>query len=327
MSEIAAQVVVPDTEPDGRIEFQTDNTQPVLGSAEPRRRNLAHREKWAALILLIPAIIGFVLFWIIPTIRGVFYSTTDFNLLSDPNSVGLANFRNMLSDETMWMAFRVTIYFVVLNVVLGTVLSLATAAIMQRLRLRSWVRSVMLLPWLVPNVAIGLIWAWLLDGNLGYLNQVFRRLGLPILTLLNSSQAMPILVGISIWAGLGYGALMFYAGMMQVPTDFYEAGQIDGASETRMFFSITLPLIRPILALMLVLSAIGSFQVFDLVVIGYGGNPIPEVRTIFFFIYQQAFTFFRMGYASAVALLLAAILAVLTVVQMRMLRGNQSELS
>ncbi|MCL2594592.1 MAG: sugar ABC transporter permease [Promicromonosporaceae bacterium] len=252
---------------------------------------------------------------------------TDFNLLSDPNFIGFDNFREMFGDSGMWNSLRVTIYFVLGNVIIGTSLALISAALMQRLRLKSWVRSAMLLPWLVPNVAIALVWAWLLDANLGFVNQLFRNLGIPTLSFFNETQAMPMIIGIAVWAGLGYTSLLLFAGMTQVPVEQYEAGAIDGASETRMFFKITLPLIRPVLALVLVLSAIGSFQVFDIVLIGYDASPIPAVRVIFFFIYQNAFSFFRMGYASAVAIFLAIILGALTMIQMRLMRANRSDLS
>lgn len=291
------------------------------------RKPIHRREKWAAMVLLAPATIGFGLFWILPSIRGIWYSMTDFNLLSEPTFIGMDNFRELASDSTAHQALLVTLQFVVFSVVLGTLLALVTAALMQRLRLKTWVRSILLLPWLVPNVAIALIWAWLLDGNLGFLNQVMRNIGLPGVSFFNDAHAMPIIITIGIWSGLGYTALLFFAGMTQVPVEMYEAGAIDGASETRMFFNITLPLIRPVIALVVVMSAIGSFQVFDLVMIGYGGNPIPAVRTIFFYIYQQSFEFLRMGYGSAIALVLAIILGVMTAIQMRVMRANRSDLS
>jgi multiple sugar transport system permease protein len=271
--------------------------------------------------------VGFVVFWILPSARSVWYSLTDFDLLNEPQFIGLDNYRELLSDDVARNSLVVTIQFVVASVVLGTVLALLTAALMQRLRLKTWVRSILLLPWLVPNVAIALIWAWLLDGQLGYLNHLLHAVGLPGVSFYNASQAMPIIIAIGIWSGLGYTALLFYAGMTQVPNEMYEAGAIDGATETRMFFRITLPLIRPVIALVVVMSAIGSFQVFDLVLIGYGGNPIPAVRTIFFYIYQQSFAFFRMGYGSAIALVLAVILGALTAIQMRAMRANRSDLS
>lgn len=293
----------------------------------PTRRPIHHRERWAALALLVPAMVGFVVFWILPSARSVWYSLTDFNLLNDPQFIGLDNYTELISDEVARSSLLVTFQFVFFSVVVGTLLSLVTAAMMQRLRLKTWVRSILLLPWLVPNVAIALIWAWLLDGQLGYLNHLMNAVGLPGVSFYNASQAMPIIIAIGIWSGLGYTALLFFAGMTQVPTEMYEAGSIDGATEARMFFSITLPLIRPVIALVVVMSAIGSFQVFDLVLIGYGGNPIPAVRTIFFYIYQTAFGFFRMGYGSAIALVLALILGALTAIQMRAMRANRSDLS
>ncbi|WP_158372605.1 carbohydrate ABC transporter permease [Cellulosimicrobium cellulans] len=303
-------------------------SSPAEAEGEPRaRRPIHHREKWAALVLLVPAMVGFLVFWILPSGRSVWYSLTDFDLLNEPQFVGLDNYRELLTDEVARNSLVVTIQFVVASVVLGTVLALLTAALMQRLRLKTWVRSILLLPWLVPNVAIALIWAWLLDGQLGYLNHLLHNVGLPGVSFYNASQAMPIIIAIGIWSGLGYTALLLYAGMTQVPNEMYEAGAIDGATEKRMFFQITLPLIRPVIALVVVMSAIGSFQVFDLVLIGYGGNPIPAVRTIFFYIYQQSFAFFRMGYGSAIALVLAVILGALTAIQMRAMRANRSDLS
>ncbi len=303
-------------------------SSPAEAEGEPRaRRPIHHREKWAALVLLVPAMVGFVVFWILPSGRSIWYSLTDFDLLNDPQFIGLDNYRELLTDEVARNSLVVTVQFVVASVVLGTVLALLTAALMQRLRLKTWVRSILLLPWLVPNVAIALIWAWLLDGQLGYLNHLLHAVGLPGVSFYNASQAMPIIIAIGIWSGLGYTALLLYAGMTQVPNEMYEAGAIDGATEKRMFFQITLPLIRPVIALVVVMSAIGSFQVFDLVLIGYGGNPIPAVRTIFFYIYQQSFAFFRMGYGSAIALVLAVILGALTAIQMRAMRANRSDLS
>lgn len=294
---------------------------------KPSRTSIRSGEKWAALVLLIPALVGFGVFWILPTISGMWYSVTNFNLLSEPDFIGLDNFRELATDPVAVSSMKVTLQFAIFSVGIGTVLSLITAALMQRLRLKVWVRSILLLPWLVPNVAIALIWAWLLDGNLGYLNRLMQGIGLPGVSFYNDAHAMPIIIAIGIWAGLGYTALILFAGMTQVPTEMYEAGAIDGASEARMFFSITLPLIRPVIALVVVMSAIGSFQVFDLVMIGYDGNPIPAVRVIFFYIYQQSFAFFRMGYGSSIALVLALVLAALTVIQMRVMRANRSDLS
>ncbi|MBG6237728.1 multiple sugar transport system permease protein [Mycetocola sp. CAN_C7] len=293
----------------------------------PGPSRLRRAEKWAALVLLLPALLGFVVFYLYPTVRGVWYSMTDFNLLNDPTFLGMANFEELAADPQVWDSLRITAVFAVVNIAIVMVLALGLAAFMQRLNLRNWVRSLLLLPWLVPNVAIALIWGWLLDANVGYLSQLLKSVGISGVSFYNGDAALGIIIVISVWSGLGYTALLLYAGMLQVPNELYEAAALDGASETRMFFRVTLPLIRPVLALVLVVSLIGSFQVFDLVQVGYGNNPIPEVRVIYYYIYQQAFSFYNMGYASAIAILLVVILGALTVVQMRLMRANRSDLS
>ncbi|GGM38476.1 sugar ABC transporter permease [Promicromonospora citrea] len=288
-----------------------------------RRRS----DVWTAALLLGPALAGFAVFYVSPTLRGAYYATTDFTLLNEPAFVGADNFRALLADEQVWTSLRITAVFAVANLVLMLVLALGLAALMQRLRLRTWVRSLLLLPWLVPNVAIALIWGWLLDANVGYLKNLLDAVGITGVTFFNPDAALWIVVVISVWSGLGYTALLLYAGMLQVPAELYEAGALDGAGETRMFFRLTLPLIRPVLALVLVVSLIGSFQVFDLVQVGYGNNPIPEVRVIYYYIYQQAFSFYKMGYASAVAVLLVVLLGALTYVQLRLMRADRSDLA
>ncbi len=288
----------------------------------------------AAVVLLAPALLGFAVFWVWPAIRGFGYSVTDYNLLNQGEYIGGANFATVITDAQVWRSLGITVSFAVGSLVVTLILAMLLAALMQRLRTKTWVRAGLLLPWLVPNVAIALIWAWLLDANVGYLKGVLDAVGnatglsfLTNVTFYNSDAALNIIILIGVWSGVGYTSLLLFAGMMQVPTEYYEAGAIDGASETRMFFRITLPLIRPVIALVVVVSLIGSFQVFDLVQVGYGSKPIAEVRVIYYYIYQQAFEFFKMGYASAIALLLAVILAGLTLIQLFLLRANRSDLA
>lgn len=312
-------------------------TAPVAPDEGRARRRTAPANRGhgtAAVILLIPALAGFLIFWIYPAIKGFGYSVTDYNLLNQGKYVGAANFQAVISDGQVWQSLKITAVFALGSIVVSLTLAMILAALMQRLRTKTWVRAGLLLPWLVPNVALALIWAWLLDANVGYLKGVLDRVGRALnldflvnFTFYNTEAALNIVILIGVWSGVGYTALLLFAGMMQVPTEYYEAGAIDGASETTMFFRITLPLIRPVIALVVVVSLIGSFQVFDLVQVGYGGKPIPEVRVIYFYIYQQAFDFLKMGYASAIALLLAIILAVLTLVQLRLLRANRSDLA
>ena len=140
-------------------------------------------------------------------------------------------------------------------------------------------------------------------------------------------RALPSIALINTWAYTGYTALLLYAGMLQIPQHLYESAALDGAGELRMFRKITLPLLRPVLALVLVVSLIGSFQIFDTVAVTTAGDPAGATRVIYFYIYQQAFTYFHMGYASAAAMVLVVILGLLTFVQMRLLRASRSDLA
>src|SRR5690349_24895414 len=222
---------------------------------------------------------------------------------------------------------RVTGYYVVLNIGSQTLLALGLAALMHRLTRSVVLRAALLLPWLVPNVTVGLLWMWLLDANLGFVNHLLVALGLSNQGFLTDPHlAMPSIALINTWAYTGYTALLLYAGMLQIPQHLYESAALDGAGELRMFRRITLPLLRPVLALVLVVSLIGSFQIFDTVAVVYQGRPIPQVRVIYFYIYQQAFTYFHMGYSAAVAMVLVVILGVLTAVQLWLLRASRSDL-
>lgn len=287
-----------------------------------RRRD----DRWVAPLFIAPVLIGFAVFYVYPTVKGVWFSLTDYSLLNSPAYVGGANYAHLLHDEQFWNALKVTAYYVLVNIVSQTVLALGLATLMHRLTRSVVLRATLLLPWLVPNVTVGLLWAWLLDANLGFVNHLLHATGLGGVSFYSPVWAMPSVALVNTWAYTGYTALLFYAGMLQIPQHLYESASVDGAGEIRMFRRITLPLLRPILALVLVVSLIGSFQIFDTVAVVYQGRPIPEVRVIYFYIYQQAFSFFHMGYASAVAMVLVVVLGLLTFVQLRLLRASRSDL-
>lgn len=295
----------------------------TAGAGKKRVRD----DRVAAAIFLIPTFVGFFVFYVYPALRGLWYSFTDFNLIGDAHYVGLDNYARAIGDKEVWNAFAVTIAYALYNIIGQTFLGLLLAALMQRFARSTWVRSLLLLPWLVPNVAIALIWGWLLDSNIGYVTHLLSYIGIDGVTFYNAHAAMPIVAGINIWAYTGYTALLLYAGMLQIPGELYESAALDGAGEGRMFFSITLPLLRPVLVLVLVMGLIGSFQIFDTVQIGYAGHPIPAVRVIYYYIYQQGFTFLKMGYASAVAMLLVVVLAIFTAIQLRLMRAGSSDLA
>jgi multiple sugar transport system permease protein len=299
------------------------NDAPAADTVRRRRRD----DRYIAPLFILPVLIGFTVFYLYPTIRGVWFSFTDYSLLNTPSFVGDANYTKLVHDPQFWNALKVTGYYVGINIGSQTVIALGLAALMHRLTRSVVLRATLLLPWLVPNVTVGLLWAWLLDANLGFANHLLRDVGLSGVSFYSPTWAMPSVALVNTWAYTGYTALLFFAGMLQIPQHLYESASVDGAGELRMFWRITLPLLRPILALVLVVSLIGSFQIFDTVAVVYRGQPIPEVRVIYFYIYQQAFSFFHMGYASAVAMTLVVLLGLLTFVQLRLLRASRSDLA
>lgn len=290
------------------------------------RRSRRRDDRKVAVLFIAPVLIGFAIFYVYPTARGMWFSLTDYSLLNSPNYVGGANYAHLIHDEQFWNSLKVTAYYVLINIGSQTLLALGLATLMHRLTRSVVLRATLLLPWLVPNVTVGLLWAWLLDANLGFANHLLHAMGFGGVSFYSPSWAMPSVALVNTWAYTGYTALLFYAGMLQIPPHLYESASVDGAGEIRMFRRITLPLLRPILALVLVVSLIGSFQIFDTVAVVYRGTPIPETRVIYFYIYQQAFSFFHMGYAAAVAMALVVILGLLTFVQLRLLRASRSDL-
>ncbi|GAA3591545.1 sugar ABC transporter permease [Nonomuraea rosea] len=313
-----------------RAEERSQVAEPSDDAGTPRRSRARPRDdRRAAWIFLIPALAGFVIFYGYPSVRGFWYSLTDFNLLNDPEFVGADNYTKVLQDPQFWHSIQVTAYYVVINIGSQMLFGLLLAGIMHRLTRSVALRAMLLLPWLVPNVTVALLWIWLLDADLGFVNHLLKALGLGTVGFFVSPDwAMPTIGLVNSWAYTGYTALLLYAGMLQIPPHLYESAALDGAGELRMFRSITLPMLRPVLALVLVVSMIGSFQIFDTVAVAAGGaGATSAIRVIYYFIYQQAFQYFHMGYASAAALLLALVLGVLTVVQMRLLRASRSDLA
>jgi multiple sugar transport system permease protein len=285
-------------------------------------------DRRAAWWFLLPVLAGFAVFYGYPAARGVWYSVTDYSMLNTPSYVGMDNYAKLVRDDQFWNALKVTAWYVVLNIGSQTLLALGIAALMHRLTRSVVLRAMLLLPWLVPNVTIGLLWLFLLDTNLGFVNHLLAVFDVgPVGFFTDATWAMPSIAAINSWAYTGYTALLLYAGMLQIPQYLYEGASIDGAGEWRIFRQITLPLLRPVLALVLVVSLIGSFQIFDTIAVTTRGGPVSATRAIYYYIYQQAFTYFHMGYAAAAAICLALILGVLTAVQMRLLRASRSDLA
>ena len=300
-----------------------------LPKAGKTRRSLTNRlgDLKIALFFILPAMIGFVFFYLVPTIRGVYLSFTEYSILGEPTWIGVKNYTAMLGDELFWNAMGVTVQYVGLNIGFQTVIALGLALLMHRVAKSTFIRGALLLPFLVANVIVALLWFWMLDYQMGIVNEIISWMGLPRIAFFGSEEwAIPTIAAVNVWRHMGYTALLLFAGLQSIPSHVYEVASLDGASPTRTFWSVTMPLLRPVMVLVLVVTVIGSFQVFDTVAVTTGGGPVNASRVIQMYIYQKAFGESDFGYASALSVILFLILALVAFVQMKFLKGNESDL-
>lgn len=295
---------------------------------DPPPRSLRQRlgDLPVAIMFVLPATIGFAVFYLWPALRGAYLSLTKFNVLTPPTFIGLENYERLFGDRLFWNALKVTAEYVVLNIVTQTVAAMLLAVLMYRLTKSMIVRGVVLLPYLVANVVVALVWYWMLDFQIGVVNNVIEWLGLDRVAFFGSDWAIPTIAGINTWRHTGYTALLIFAGLQMIPPSVYEAASIDGASEWKTFWRVTLPLLRPVMALVMVLSVIGSFQVFDTIAVTTAGGPINATRVIYFYIYDMAFNRFNFGYAAALSSVLFVLLAGIAYLQLRLSRAGESDL-
>lgn len=280
-------------------------------------------------LFILPSLIGFVVFFAVPAIRSVFISFQQWNLLTDAQYVGLANYQQLFADERFWRSLQVTLGYVLLNIPLQTVLALGIAILMERVSNSALLRGLVILPWLMPNVVVAMLFIWLLDPTLGLINIALQSLGLGRQGFFGDpNQALASVAGVNIWRHMGYTAILIFAGLKTIPKSLYEAARVDGASAWVQFYRITLPLLRPVLVFVLVTSVIGSFQIFDTIAVATEGGPAGATRTILVYIYEQVFERrINMGIATAACVVLFLILISVTLVQIRFLRANQSDLA
>jgi len=292
-------------------------------SAVARRRR-GWRQDLAAYLFLLPGLIHFIVFVLFAVLASLGLSFTRWDLLSAPSFVGLRNFADMLHDDLFWNALRVTLLYVALSLPAGVALALALALAMnQRLWGISFFRACYFIPVVSSMVAVAMVWRWIYQPDFGLLNYLLSLVGISGPDWLGDDHLVMLSLAIlSIWKGLGFNMVLFLAGLQGIPRPLYEAAAIDGAGRWAQFRHITWPLLTPTTFFVVVLGVIGSFQVFDQVVLMTGGGPADASRVYTFYLYVKAFQDHAMGYAAALAWVLFAIIAVITAVQVRFL-GNR----
>ena len=287
-----------------------------------------HRETIAGWLFVTPALIGFLVFFVYPAIRAIGISFTDWNLLRAPRYIGLDNYRRLIGDDRFWESLGVTTIYVVANIPIQVGLGLAIAVLLDRYGRSVAMRAIAIFPFLISNVSAALIFLWILDPVLGAVNAALEAIRIGAQPFFTSPDlAIYSIVLVNVWRYVGFFALLFYAGLQAIPRSYYEAARIDGAGEWQIFWSITLPLLRPVMAFVLITNVIGSFQIFDTVVVATRGGPADSTNVLIYYIYDTAFSFSRMGYASAMSVALFLGLIVFTLMQLRFFRAGSSDMS
>ena len=306
----------------------TRNKQSVR-KADPETKQIVQpkiKTELTALFFLLPSLIGFAVFFIVPAIRGLYLSLTDWDLFGKASFIGLENYKNLMTDKEFWNAMLVTVKYVLLNIPVQTVLALVIALVMDRVISSSIFRGIILVPWLLPNVIVALLWLWLLDPAVGVINSTVQSWGWKPINFLTSTElALPSIAGINIWRHMGYTALIVFAGLQGIPREVEEASLIDGASPWIRFTRIIIPYLRPVLAFVIITSVIGSFQIFDTIAVTTKGGPITATYVIYLYIFKNGFERYLMGYATAAAMVLFLILLGVSFIQMKVMRASESD--
>lgn len=284
------------------------------------------RQRWAY-IFIAPSMLIFTVFLIVPVFVSLYWSFTEYNILQAPQFIGLKNYISILfHDARFWKALTNTLIYVAGTVPTGIIISLFLAiAIDQNIRFKNWFKTFFFIPSITSIVAIAVIWKWLYSaGKYGLFNHFLSLLGIPPVEWLGVSWSLPSIIIMSVWSGLGYNMILFIAGLQGIPHVFYEAAEVDGASEWDKFKNITLPLLRPTMFFVAVMSIISSFQVFEQVYImtysseGAVGGTLDCALTIVAYLYETGFQRFMMGYASALAYLIFICLFIITLVNIKL---------
>jgi multiple sugar transport system permease protein len=286
----------------------------------PRRGGgpLSGEGRWA-LLFLAPTLLGLAVLSAGPILATLAISLTKWDLLTAPKPVGLDNYLGLLSDDRFIKALRNTFFYTAVSVPIGLAMALGLAiALNQRIRGIAWIRTAYFLPVVTSTIAIALVWQWIYAPDSGLLNEALGLVGIPSQKWLSDpTLAMPAIVAMSIWQGLGTNVIIFLAGLQAIPSELLDAASVDGAGRWARFRSVVLPLLTPAIFFTGVLALIDSFQVFDQVFVLARPRPTDATITIVYFIYENGFKFFKMGYASAASWVLFLIVGVFSVVYFR----------
>lgn len=299
------------------------STQPAAAAPPGRRPRRRHR--WAPVAFASVNIVMFLLFFLWPGALGLLYSFTDYRGLGKPDFVGLDNYTTLFADSNFYSALTRTGLYVVLSVPLVYVLSLAVAVLLVNRYARgaTLAKTIFFLPWLISPIVTGVVWRWLFGEDFGFINFVLGQLGLGGAKWSSDPNlALMVMVVATAWGGTAFNMLLFIAALRNVPKSYYEAAALDGANAWQRFRHITLPSIAPTSFMVILLATLNSVKEFAMVQALNGGGPGIDNRLIVQYVYETGFKYAKVGYASAVSMVLMAILMAIALIQLRVGKGR-----
>ncbi|EEH63589.1 ABC transporter, permease protein [Gleimia coleocanis DSM 15436] len=275
--------------------------------------------KWSGTAYVLPSFVILLMIAILPILASAYLSFTQFDVLSSPEWIGTVNYQRIYSDQAFWDALKHTIIFTVFTVPLQIFIPMVLADKLARLKTR-WlsglVRSVLFVPVVASLILVGTVWQYILAGGVGFFNVILEGLGFSSLNFLGDpTLAMGSVIVVAAWKNIGYFLVLFYAGVLDIPKERYEAASVDGANVVQQFFYITIPGLRKVTQLSILLATIWSFQAFDLIYAMTKGGPGGATSTLVMAIYDAGFKLFEMGYASAMAMVLLLLIICFSLIQ------------
>lgn len=264
-------------------------------------------------LLILPALIGTLIFIVIPVVFSFGLSFCEWDLLSDIRFAGLKNYFELLTSPNFALILKNTFVFAIAVTLIAVVIPIILAAVLNnKIRGSEFFKTAYFLPFITPMIVIAIIWEWIFDPNFGLLNYLLKA---HINWLYDTKTALFALIIVSAWKLIGYNMVILLSGFSTISQNIYESAKIDGASSLNTFFKITLPLLSPTIFFVVIITTISSFQVFDLIYLMTQGGPMDSTNVLVYWIYKNAFEFFNIGAASAGAYILFVIVFVLTVIQ------------
>lgn len=305
-------------------------TKSNVAGRRGRRLNLKQREALTGWLFVSPALIGFGIFTFGAILYSLYLSFTDYDMFGTPEWVGLGNYiKAFTNDEYFYQYFGNTFYFAIALVPVVLVISLFLAILINKKvgRLTKAYRVALFLPSITSTVAVSMVWLWIFNPDMGILNNFLTAIGFhnPPMWLSDPEWSKPALIIMRVWQMSGYYMLLFLAGLQTIPETLYEAAEVDGASSWQRFTRITVPMLSNTTFVVVILLIIESFNMFESIFVMTEGGPLGSTSTIMYYIYEQGFMSYNMGYASALAWIFFALILVFTLIQFRFRREQGGE--